>query len=92
MANRPVPMKWFVAIGAMVLFGILAYSSLQQTQKEYEVCVTFNGASHCARATGATSAQAIQSAQEIDCQLLTNGRDEDMACMQNSPSSLQEIK
>lgn len=79
-------------LGGIVLVGILAYSSLQQTHKRYEVCVTFKGASHCATATGATSAEAIRSAKEIDCQLLTSGRDENMVCLDNSPGSVREIK
>jgi hypothetical protein len=79
-------------LGGIVLVGILIYSSMQQTHKQYEVCVTFKGASHCATATGATSTEAIRSAQEIDCQLLTNGRDENMVCLDSPAGSVREIK
>jgi hypothetical protein len=78
--------------GGIVLVGILVYSSMQQTHKQYEVCVTFKGGSHCATATGATSTEAIRSAQEIDCQLLTNGRDENMVCLDSPAGSVREIK
>jgi hypothetical protein len=92
MPNRSKHMRWIIVIGAIVLVGILAYSSLQQTVRKYEVCMTFRGASHCSTATGATPDEAIRSAQGIDCELVSNGRDELMACMDQSPSSSREIK
>lgn len=85
-------MPWIIALGAVVLIGVLVYSSLQQTKQRYEVCVNFKGAGHCASASGATYEQAVRSAQEIDCQLLTNGRDENMVCLANQPASVRQIK
>lgn len=85
-------MKPIVIVGGIILIGILAYSSFQQTHKRYEVCVNFKGASHCATATGATPTEAIRSAQEIDCQLLTSGRDENMVCLDSPAGSVREIK
>jgi hypothetical protein len=85
-------MRWIIAIGAIALVGILAYSSLQQTRTKYEVCMTYKDATHCSTATGATPQEAIRSAQEIDCELVTNGRDELMACMDYQPSNVREIK
>jgi hypothetical protein len=90
--NRSKQMRWIIVIGAIALIGILAYSSLQATMKKYEVCMSFHGASHCSTATGTTPEEAIRSAQGIDCQLVTSGRDELMACMDQSPSSTREIK
>jgi hypothetical protein len=92
MAKRSNPMRLIMILGGIVLVGILIYSSMLQTHKQYEVCVTFKGASHCATATGATSTEAIRSAQEIDCQLLTNGRDENMVCLDSPAGSVREIK
>jgi hypothetical protein len=92
MPNRSKQMRWIIVIGAIVLVGILLYSSFQQTEKKYEVCMTFHGSSHCSTATGATPEEAIRSAQGIDCELVSNGRDELMACMDQSPSSSREIK
>jgi hypothetical protein len=84
--------RWIIAIGAVALVGILAYSTLQQTREQYEVCVTFKGATHCATAAGSSYDQAVRSAQEIDCQLLTNGRDENMVCLANPPASVRPLK
>jgi hypothetical protein len=92
MANRSKQMRWIIAIGAIALVGILAYSSLQQTHMKYEVCITYKDTTHCSTASGATPQEAMRSAQEIDCELITNGRDELMACMDYQPSSAREIK
>jgi hypothetical protein len=92
MANRKVPVRIIMIAGAIVLLGVLIYASRQQTQNEYEVCVTFKGALHCATASGATSAEAVRSAQDIDCEMLSNGRDENMVCLDSPPSSVRQVK
>lgn len=92
MPNRKIRVRAIISIGAAIFIGVLLYSSLQQTKNEYEVCVTFKGALHCATASGATSAEAIRSAQDIDCEMLSNGRDENMVCLDNPPSSVRPVK
>jgi hypothetical protein len=92
MAKKSNQMRWIVALGALLLLGVLVYSSVQQTRKRYEVCVSFKGSSHCATAAGSTYDQAVRSAQEIDCELLANGRDENMVCLANPPASVRALK
>jgi hypothetical protein len=92
MADRKIQVRVISIAGAIVLLGVLLYSSRQQTQNKYEVCVTFKGAMHCATASGATSAEAIRSAQDIDCEMLSNGRDENMVCLDSPPSSVRPVK
>jgi len=81
-----------MALGGIVLLGVLVYSSFQQTREQYEVCMNFKGASHCATAAGSNYNQAVRSAQEIDCELLSNGRDENMVCLDNPPASIRPVK
>jgi hypothetical protein len=52
----------------------------------------FRGRSHCASATGTSSSVAIRSAEEIDRQMIANGRDETMVCLDTQPSSVREVK
>ena len=78
--------------GGLLLVGILLYVTLQQTKTEYEVCVTFKGEMHCASAKGASATEAIRSAQEIDCQMLTSGRDENMVCLDSPPTAVRKLK
>lgn len=92
MPGKSNQVRWIIGLGAVGLAGVLAYSTFQQTQERYEVCVSFKGATHCATAAGSTYDQAVRSAQEIDCQLLANGRDENMVCLANSPASIRPVK
>jgi hypothetical protein len=92
MADRKFQMRMITVVGSMLLVGILLYSSMQQTRNKYEVCVNFKGMVHCATASGATPADAIRSAQDIDCSMLANGRDEVMVCVASPPASSRQIK
>jgi hypothetical protein len=92
MPNKSNQIRWIIALGAVALVAVLAYSTMQQTRQQYEVCVQFKGASHCSTASGSTQDQAIRSAQEIDCQLLANGRDENMVCLANPVASVRPVK
>jgi hypothetical protein len=92
MAKKSNTMRWIIGLGVIFLVGYLTYSTMQQTKQQYEVCVNFKGASHCASASGANYEQAVRSAQEIDCQLLTNGRDENMVCIASPAASVRQIK
>jgi hypothetical protein len=92
MAQKSHRVQWIILVGAVVLILVLAYSSYQQMRERYEVCVTFRGATHCATAAGSTYNQAVRSAQEIDCQLLADGRDENMVCLDSPPTSIRPVK
>ncbi|HXX43898.1 MAG TPA: hypothetical protein VEJ38_04160 [Candidatus Acidoferrales bacterium] len=92
MAQKSNHVRWIMALGGVALIGMLAYSSLQQTRERYEVCVNFKGSTHCATASGSNYDQAVRSAQEIDCQLLANGRDENMVCLNSPPASIRPAK
>jgi hypothetical protein len=92
MADRRLQMRLITVVGSMLLVGILVYSSMQQTHIKYEVCVNFKGMVHCATASGATAEAAIRSAQDIDCSMLANGRDEIMVCVGSPPASTREIR
>jgi hypothetical protein len=92
MAKKSNQVRWIIAIGVVVLLAILIRSTVQATRAEYEVCMAFRGGTHCASATGASQSEAIRSGQEIDCQMLANGRDETMVCLDTQPSSVRELK
>ncbi len=82
---------WIIALGAAVFIAILAYSSFQATRDRYEVCMTFNGGSHCASASGTNYQQAVRTAQQIDCELLSNGRTQNMVCLSEEPTSVRHV-
>lgn len=83
--------KLIVGIVAVALFGGILYLTLQQSQYRYEVCVNFNGRSHCATAAGRTPDEAIQAAHSISCTMVTSGRDDNMVCSQQRPASVRKL-
>ncbi len=92
MAISKTQLRWLMVAGAAVLLAVLISSTLHQTRLKYEVCVRFHEASHCATAEGATPDEAIRSARDIDCQLLSNGRDDNVRCLDTQPTSVREVR
>jgi hypothetical protein len=92
MAKKSNQVRWVIALAVVALLGVLIYSSFEQARERYEVCVTFKNATHCATAAGSTYDQAVRSAQEIDCQFLASGRDENMVCLGLPPASVRPVK
>jgi hypothetical protein len=92
MAKKPAQFRWIIALAIAAFVALLTYSSWQQTRERYEVCMSFNAVTHCATASGSSYDQAVRSAEAIDCQLLTNGRDENMVCLDNPPASVRPVK
>lgn len=89
MSKKSKQLGWIIGLGAALFIGILTYSSFQATHDRYEVCMEFNGNSHCASASGTNYQQAVRSAQQIDCEMLTNGRTQNMVCLDQQPSSVR---
>ena len=87
----PKKWKWIVGLSVAFLFVVIAYSLFQTSQYRYEVCVTFRGRSHCATAAGRTAEEAIHSAHEIDCAMLSVDRDDNIICMDVRPSSVRAL-
>ena len=90
-ARRRINLKWYIVIAGAIFVILLIYSSFHQSVYRLEVCINFRGRSHCAQASGRTEAEAVRSAQEIDCELIANGRDENIACLDVQPSSIRLI-
>ena len=90
-ARRRINLKWYIVIAGAIFVILLIYSSFHQSVYRVEACINFRGRSHCAQASGRTEAEAVRSAQEIDCELIANGRDENISCLDVQPSSVRSI-
>jgi hypothetical protein len=83
--------KWTIAVLVVIFVSVIAYSSIQATRVRYQVCVNFRGRNHCAVAEGRSAAEAMRSAQEIDCGLLAQDRDQLMVCETTEPQSIRAL-
>jgi len=81
-----------VAIAAVALFSMIVYTTMQQSAYKVEVCVDYKGRTHCATAAGETREAAVSTGQQIGCSLVTNGRDENMACLATTPARVKEVR
>jgi hypothetical protein len=88
---KRINMNWYIIVAGVIFVAALAYSSFHQSVYHYEVCVDFHGRSHCAQASGTNRNDAVRTAQEIDCEMLANGRDENIACLDLQPSSVRAV-
>ncbi len=84
--------KMIVGAFVVALFGGIIYLTSLQSGQRYEVCMTFNGRTHCAKAEGRTQQEAVQAAQSICCTMLTSGRDDNMVCSQQPPTSVRKLQ
>ena len=60
-----------------------------QTTNRCRVCVTYEGKSNCATATGNTERAAQEGAQTTACGILATGMDASIACGRVRPDSVQ---
>ena len=81
-----------IGVAVAVLLGVIVYSTMQQAAHKVEVCVNYRGRAHCATAAGETREAAVAAGQQIGCSLVTNGRDENMACLASAPTSVKDMK
>jgi hypothetical protein len=89
--RKKVPTRWIILVGALLFLTAIVRFTMQQTRMEYQVCMAFEGNSHCATAKGASEDEAIRSAKNIDCGLLANGRDANIRCM-GAPATVTRIR
>jgi hypothetical protein len=82
----------WIALGVLVfaaLIGVMTYLMLDLRQNRVEVCMTFNGRTNCATASGPTPDEAQRTATHAACTLIASGVTDSMACERNEPVSVK---
>lgn len=74
-----------IIILALGFAGLLLYSTLAAQQVECEACVTFNGKTNCASASGTTEEEALRTAVNTACGTISAGMDESIRCSGRPP-------
>ena len=67
------------------IVGFVVYSSFQVSAVECEVCMRFDGRMMCRAASAATRDEALRSASDNACALLTSGMTNTIRCNQSDP-------
>ena len=84
-------MKLAIAFFIVIFLTVIGFSSFQATRMRYRVCMSIGGRSHCAVAEGKTAKEAIESAVQIDCGLISSNRDQLMVCTTQQPQSIEKL-
>ena len=81
--------SWRNRIAAVVVLtpviGFVVYSSFQVSAVECEVCMQFDGRTICRSASAARRDEALRSAADNACALLTSGMTNSIRCQQSEP-------
>ena len=81
--------SWRNRIAAVVVLtpviGFVVYSSFQVSTVECEVCMRFDGRAICRSASAARHDEALRSATDNACALLTSGMTNSIRCQQSEP-------
>ena len=72
----------------LAVFGALIYSTLDLQGYSCEVCITFNGRTNCAKASGTTREEAQRTATDTACAPITGGMSETIACSNTPPDNI----
>ena len=85
------PFRIGVGAAALGLVGLMVYSTMQLSEHKVEVCVNFEGRSHCASAAAPTLEEATRTAQATACSLVTRNREENMVCLGRPPATVRPL-
>ncbi|MGI8744536.1 MAG: hypothetical protein ACR2NN_18580 [Bryobacteraceae bacterium] len=77
---------------AVVVLGVLLYSTLNLAKARVEVCMEFNGRTDCRTASADTEEHALRSATSNACGLLASGVTDTLACEHATPTSVRWLK
>ena len=73
-------------VAFLLLFvGLLVYSSLGLRRHRVEACMSFQGRTACRTVSAATRDQALRTATENACALISSGMTDSMACDSTPP-------
>ena len=78
-----------VIVVLLALVALIAYSMKGVGGHTCEVCIEFDGRTECRTAKGATREEAIRTATDNACALLTSGMTESIRCGRTQPSRVK---
>ncbi len=73
----------------LAVLALLVSSTLDLRRYSCEVCVTFNGRTNCAKASGTSREEAQRSAQDTACATISGGMTETIQCSNRNPDSVE---
>ena len=77
---------------ALVILGVLIYSSMNLAKYRVEVCMSFNGQTACRTAAGANEETTFRTAVDNACADIASGVTDSLACERTEPTKQTWVK
>jgi hypothetical protein len=83
--------KFGLAAAGLIFVVLVVYWSLHLGQVKVEVCIEFRDRSNCGTAAAPTEEEAIRTATDNACALISSGMTDSIACSRTPPSSVRRL-
>lgn len=83
--------KLALAVVFIVILVAIVYSSLHLGEVKVEVCMEFKARKNCGTAAAPSEEEAIRTATDNACALISSGMTESMACTRTPPASVRRL-
>jgi hypothetical protein len=77
---------------ALLVLGVLIYSSLNLQQYSCEVCISYQGRNNCSTASGTSEEEATRTATDVACAPITSGMTESIQCSNTPPTKVNCVR
>jgi hypothetical protein len=77
---------------ALVVLGVLVYSSFHLSAYAVEICMNYKGNSACATSKGADKQTALESAMQTACAQIASGVTDTIGCARTEPAKETWLK
>ncbi len=83
---------WLAVAFAVVVVGMVVYSTLSQSRVRCQVCISFNGQRDCRVASATNRQEAVRTAVSNACGELASGVSETTRCENTTPDSVEWLR
>ena len=79
---------WLAIVFVLGVIGLLVFLTMGLRQFTCEVCMTYNGRTNCATASGTSEKEATRTATDTACATISGGMTESIQCSNTPPISV----
>jgi len=80
-----------ITVAVALFVAVMIYSTLDLGRVTVEVCTEFNGRANCGAAAAPTEEEAVRTATDNACAVLSSGMTESIACSNTPPTSVRRL-
>ena len=76
----------------LAVLGILIYSTMGLQQYSCKVCITYRGQTNCSTARAPSREEAVRTASDVACAIISAGMTESIQCSNTIPDSTECVQ